>query len=76
MALSGLYSSCRDLQSWLENQTSLFQTLQPQADNLEATQLKYEVRPPSAKARLLLPALLPLLTTVLLPLTLQLPHHH
>lgn len=37
------YSSCRELQSWLEKQTALFQTLQPQGDNLEVTQLKYEV---------------------------------
>ncbi|KAM9646114.1 spectrin beta chain, non-erythrocytic 5 [Trichechus inunguis] len=42
VALSGFYSSCGDLLSWLEDQTALFQTLQPQADNLVAVQLKYE----------------------------------
>lgn len=42
-ALFSFYSSCRELQSWLEEQTALFQTLQPQGDNLEVTQLKCEV---------------------------------
>ncbi|XP_038962424.1 spectrin beta chain, non-erythrocytic 5 isoform X3 [Rattus norvegicus] len=42
VTLFSFYSSCRELQSWLEAQTALFQTLQPQGDNLEVTQLKYE----------------------------------
>ncbi|KAM9202881.1 spectrin beta chain, non-erythrocytic 5 [Dugong dugon] len=42
VALSGFYSSCGDLLSWLEDQTALFQKLQPEADNLVAMQLKYE----------------------------------
>lgn len=43
VALFSFYSSCRELQSWLEEQTSLLRTLQPQGDNLEAAQLKCEV---------------------------------
>ncbi|CAH6788033.1 Sptbn5 [Phodopus roborovskii] len=42
IALLSFYSSYRELQSWLEEQTALFQTLQPQGDNLEAAQLKCE----------------------------------
>ncbi|ERE70802.1 spectrin beta chain, brain 4-like protein [Cricetulus griseus] len=42
VALFSFYSSCRELQSWLEEQTALLQTLQPQGDNLEVTQLKCE----------------------------------
>ncbi|CAO2579266.1 Spectrin beta chain, non-erythrocytic 5, partial [Lemmus lemmus] len=42
VALFSFYSSCRELQSWLEEQTSLFRTLQPNGDNLEVTQLKCE----------------------------------
>nr|XP_048315627.1 spectrin beta chain, non-erythrocytic 5 [Myodes glareolus] len=42
VALFSFYSSCRELQSWLEEQTSLFRTLQPPGDNLEALQLKCE----------------------------------
>ncbi|XP_069348326.1 spectrin beta chain, non-erythrocytic 5 [Eulemur rufifrons] len=42
VALFGFYSSCGELQSWLEKQTALLQTLQPQADTLEVVQLKYE----------------------------------
>ena len=42
-ALFSFYSSCRELQSWLEEQTSLFRTLQPKGDNLEVAQLKCEV---------------------------------
>ncbi|XP_053451516.1 spectrin beta chain, non-erythrocytic 5 [Nycticebus coucang] len=42
VALFGFYSSCVELQSWLEEQIVLFQTLQPQADNLEVTQFKYK----------------------------------
>ncbi|KAM6181713.1 LOW QUALITY PROTEIN: spectrin beta chain, non-erythrocytic 5 [Erethizon dorsatum] len=42
VALFGFYSSCGELQSWLEEQTALFQSLQPQADNLEVMQLRYE----------------------------------
>lgn len=43
VALFSFSSSCRELQSWLEEQTSLLRTLQPQGDNLEAAQLKCEV---------------------------------
>ncbi|GAB1286757.1 Spectrin beta, non-erythrocytic 5 [Apodemus speciosus] len=42
VTLFGFYSSCRELESWLEERTALLQTLQPQGDNLELTQLKYE----------------------------------
>uniref|UniRef100_A0A8C3VFV2 Spectrin beta, non-erythrocytic 5 n=1 Tax=Catagonus wagneri TaxID=51154 RepID=A0A8C3VFV2_9CETA len=42
VALFGFYGSCRELQSWLVDQTARLQTLQPQADNLEVMQLKYE----------------------------------
>uniref|UniRef100_A0A8D0S447 Calponin-homology (CH) domain-containing protein n=1 Tax=Sus scrofa TaxID=9823 RepID=A0A8D0S447_PIG len=42
VALFSFYGLCRELQSWLADQTALFQTLQPQADNLEVMQLKYE----------------------------------
>ncbi|XP_028622676.1 spectrin beta chain, non-erythrocytic 5 [Grammomys surdaster] len=42
VSLFSFYSSCRELQSWLEEQIALFQTLQPQGDNLGVTQLKYE----------------------------------
>ncbi|CAD7671031.1 unnamed protein product [Nyctereutes procyonoides] len=43
VALFGFYDLCGELQSWLENQTALLQTLQPQADdNVEVAQLKYE----------------------------------
>ncbi|GAB5572546.1 spectrin beta chain [Prionailurus iriomotensis] len=42
VALFGFYDSCGELQSWLENQTALLQMLQPQADDLEATRLKYK----------------------------------
>ncbi|KAF5925525.1 hypothetical protein HPG69_001972 [Diceros bicornis minor] len=42
VALFGFYGSCGELQSWLENQTALFLTLQPQADNVEVMQLRYE----------------------------------
>uniref|UniRef100_A0A8C5UMU9 Spectrin beta, non-erythrocytic 5 n=1 Tax=Microcebus murinus TaxID=30608 RepID=A0A8C5UMU9_MICMU len=42
VALFGFYSSCGELQSWLEEQKALFQTPWPQADNLEVAQLKYE----------------------------------
>ncbi|XP_058149963.1 spectrin beta chain, non-erythrocytic 5 [Dasypus novemcinctus] len=42
VALFAFCSSCGELQAWLEHQTKLFQTLQPQADDLVATQLKYE----------------------------------
>ncbi|XP_040602017.1 LOW QUALITY PROTEIN: spectrin beta chain, non-erythrocytic 5 [Mesocricetus auratus] len=42
VALFSFYCSCRELQSWLEEQTALLQTLQPQGDNLEVTQLKWE----------------------------------
>lgn len=52
MVLFGFYSSCEELQSWLEKQTALFQTLQPEGDNLEVTQLKYEVQLLGAKGGL------------------------
>uniref|UniRef100_A0A2K5EHS7 Spectrin beta, non-erythrocytic 5 n=1 Tax=Aotus nancymaae TaxID=37293 RepID=A0A2K5EHS7_AOTNA len=42
MALFGFCSSCGELQSWLEEQTTLLQRMQPQVDSLEVTQLKYE----------------------------------
>ncbi|KAL1785833.1 spectrin beta chain, non-erythrocytic 5 [Sigmodon hispidus] len=42
VALFSFYSSCGELQTWLEEQTALFQTLQPQGDNIDITQLKYE----------------------------------
>ncbi|XP_037360039.1 spectrin beta chain, non-erythrocytic 5 [Talpa occidentalis] len=42
VALFDFSDLCGELQSWLENQTLLLQTVQPQADNLEAMQLKYE----------------------------------
>ncbi|XP_057577784.1 spectrin beta chain, non-erythrocytic 5 [Hippopotamus amphibius kiboko] len=42
VALFGFHGCCGELQSWLANQTALLQTLQPQADNLEVMQLKYE----------------------------------
>lgn len=43
VALFSFYSSCRELQSWLEEQTALFRTLQPKGDNLEVAQFKCEV---------------------------------
>lgn len=43
MALFGFYGSCGELQSWLTKQTTLLQTLQPEANNLEVMQLKHEV---------------------------------
>ncbi|XP_023568382.1 spectrin beta chain, non-erythrocytic 5 [Octodon degus] len=42
VALFGFFSSCGELQSRLEEQAALFQLMQPQADNLEAMQLRYE----------------------------------
>ncbi|XP_036040911.1 spectrin beta chain, non-erythrocytic 5 [Onychomys torridus] len=42
VALFSFCSSCRELQSWMEEQTALFQTLQPWGDNLEVAQLKCE----------------------------------
>ncbi|XP_073733567.1 spectrin beta chain, non-erythrocytic 5 [Callorhinus ursinus] len=42
VALCGFYSFCGELQSWLEHQTALLRTLQPQAHNLEVTQLTFE----------------------------------
>ncbi|XP_077905876.1 spectrin beta chain, non-erythrocytic 5 isoform X4 [Ictidomys tridecemlineatus] len=42
VALFGFYHSCGELQSWLEEQTVLFQMLQPQANNLEIMQSKYK----------------------------------
>ena len=44
VALFGFYGLYGELQSWLTKQTTLLQTLQPEANNLEVTQLKYEVR--------------------------------
>ncbi|XP_057162138.1 LOW QUALITY PROTEIN: spectrin beta chain, non-erythrocytic 5 [Ursus arctos] len=42
VALFGFHGLCGELRSWLENQTALLRTLQPQAHNLEVTQLTYE----------------------------------
>ncbi|XP_007933521.1 spectrin beta chain, non-erythrocytic 5 [Orycteropus afer afer] len=42
VALFGFSSSCGEFLSWLEDQTALFQMLQPQADNLVVMQFKYE----------------------------------
>ncbi|XP_043327488.1 spectrin beta chain, non-erythrocytic 5 [Cervus canadensis] len=42
VALFGFYGLCGELQSWLTKQTTLLQTLQPKANNLEVMQLKYE----------------------------------
>ncbi|XP_032273432.1 spectrin beta chain, non-erythrocytic 5 [Phoca vitulina] len=42
VALCGFHGFCGELRSWLENQTALLRTLQPQAHNLEVTQLTYE----------------------------------
>ncbi|KAI4540410.1 hypothetical protein MG293_009451 [Ovis ammon polii] len=42
VALFGFYGSCGELQSWLTKQTTLLQTLQPEANNLEVMQLKHE----------------------------------
>ncbi|XP_072479324.1 spectrin beta chain, non-erythrocytic 5 [Notamacropus eugenii] len=36
------YDSCGELQSWLEDQTVLFQTLNPQAENVEVDRNKFE----------------------------------
>lgn len=49
MALFGFYSSCGELQSWLEEQTVLLQMLQPHTNNLEIMQSKYKVQPLEAK---------------------------
>lgn len=45
MALFGFCGSCAGLQSWLEEQTALLHTLQPQADSLQAVQHQLEVQP-------------------------------
>ncbi|XP_006883283.1 PREDICTED: spectrin beta chain, non-erythrocytic 5 [Elephantulus edwardii] len=42
VALFGFESSCGEFLSWLEDQTALFQMLQPQADNLVIMELKYK----------------------------------
>ncbi|XP_045863809.1 spectrin beta chain, non-erythrocytic 5 [Meles meles] len=42
VALWGFHGFCGELRSWMENQTALLQALQPQAHNLEVTQLAYE----------------------------------
>uniref|UniRef100_A0A8C3S247 Calponin-homology (CH) domain-containing protein n=1 Tax=Chelydra serpentina TaxID=8475 RepID=A0A8C3S247_CHESE len=36
------YSSCEEFQSWMEDKEKIFRTLQPEADNVEVTQQKYE----------------------------------
>ncbi|XP_074140888.1 spectrin beta chain, non-erythrocytic 5, partial [Sminthopsis crassicaudata] len=41
-ALFCFYDSCGELQSWLEDQTVLFQTLNPQAENMEVDRSKFE----------------------------------
>lgn len=53
MALFGFYGSCEELKSWLENQTALLRTLQPQADNLDVMQLKFEVQSPWSQGGIL-----------------------
>lgn len=53
MALFGFYGSCEELKSWLENQTALLRTLQPQADNLDVMQLKFEVQSPWSQGEIL-----------------------
>lgn len=53
MALFGFYGSCEELKSWLENQTELLRTLQPQADNLDVMQLKFEVQSPWSRGGIL-----------------------
>uniref|UniRef100_G3VXY1 Calponin-homology (CH) domain-containing protein n=1 Tax=Sarcophilus harrisii TaxID=9305 RepID=G3VXY1_SARHA len=40
--LFGFYDSCGELQSWLEDQTVVFQTLNPQAENIEVDRSKFE----------------------------------
>uniref|UniRef100_A0A8C8T063 Calponin-homology (CH) domain-containing protein n=1 Tax=Pelusios castaneus TaxID=367368 RepID=A0A8C8T063_9SAUR len=36
------YSSCEEFQSWMKDKANIFRTLQPQADNVEVVQQKYE----------------------------------
>lgn len=37
------YSSCEEFQSWMEDEENVFRTLQPEADNVEVMQQKYQV---------------------------------
>lgn len=43
VALFSFYSSCGEHQAWLDKQVAMLSTLQLQAHNWEATQLKYKV---------------------------------
>lgn len=36
-------SSCEEFQSWMKDKENIFRTLQPQADNVEVVQQKYQV---------------------------------
>jgi len=36
-------SSCEEFQSWMKVKENIFRTLQPQADNVEVMQQKYQV---------------------------------
>lgn len=36
-------SSCKEFQSWMKDKENIFRTLQPQADNVEVMQQKYQV---------------------------------
>lgn len=36
-------SSCEAFQSWMREKENIFRTLQPQADNVEVMQQKYQV---------------------------------
>lgn len=36
-------SSCEEFQSWMKDKENIFRTLQPQADNVEVMQQKYQV---------------------------------
>lgn len=36
-------SSCEEFQSWMRDKENIFRTLQPQADNVEVMQQKYQV---------------------------------
>ncbi|XP_019374606.1 PREDICTED: spectrin beta chain, non-erythrocytic 5 [Gavialis gangeticus] len=36
------YSSCKEFQSWMEDKENVFRTLQPEADNVEVMQQKYQ----------------------------------
>lgn len=68
VALWGFHGFCGELRSWMENQTALLQALQPQAHNLEVTQLAYEVLPTKGGgSHLLSPAASPYSLSFFLP---------